>query len=265
MQSIRLSQRFTDKVVVVTGGGQGIGMHISRSFASQGAKVVIAELNKEAGLANEQYIKSQNQTAHFVETDVSQEESVKKMVSTVSNVYGGINCLVNNAGISSFGDIFEENSVQHFDKVIGVNLRGCYIAAKYCAQNMRDRGIKDGAIVNIASTRALMSEPNTEAYTASKGGIVSLTHALAISLGKFGIRVNCVSPGWIDVTGSQYGSREATPLKPEDHSQHPVGRVGVPDDVANAVLFFCSGESSFATGQNLYIDGGMTKKMIYAE
>jgi NAD(P)-dependent dehydrogenase (short-subunit alcohol dehydrogenase family) len=135
--------------------------------------------------------------------------------------------------------------------LIGVNLSGAFLAAKYCAPHLRRAR---GAIVNIASTRALQSEPDTEAYAASKGGLVALTHALAISLGPE-VRVNCVSPGWI-AKGK---------LRRKDHAQHPVGRAGRPEDVAALVDFLLSDESGFVTGQNFVIDGGMTRKMIYLE
>jgi NAD(P)-dependent dehydrogenase (short-subunit alcohol dehydrogenase family) len=126
----------------------------------------------------------------------------------------------------------------------------------------RDNG---GAIVTIASTRAFMSEPGTEAYTASKGGIVSLTHAMAVSLGPHRIRVNCISPGWIETRGRQYSKRQEKPLHSErDRLQHPVGRVGRPEDIAEACLFLAE-SAGFITGQNLIIDGGMTVKMIYEE
>ena len=145
-----------------------------------------------------------------------------------------------------------------------MNLRGAFL----CSQDIARRMIKlgsGGAIINIASTRAFMSEPGTEAYTASKGGIVALTHGMAISLGPCGIRVNCISPGWIETRDWQYSARAQTPGHSErDRLQHPVGRVGNPDDIAEACMFL-SESAGFMTGQNIIIDGGMTKKMIYEE
>jgi NAD(P)-dependent dehydrogenase (short-subunit alcohol dehydrogenase family) len=142
-------------------------------------------------------------------------------------------------------------SLDEWRRVLDVNLTGAFLLAKHAAPRLRQA---QGAIVNIASTRALMSEPDTEAYAASKGGLVALTHALAMSLGPK-VRVNCISPGWIDTAGEE--------LSEADHAQHPAGRVGRPEDVAELVAWLSSPKSEFVTGANFVIDGGMTRKMIY--
>jgi NAD(P)-dependent dehydrogenase (short-subunit alcohol dehydrogenase family) len=148
--------------------------------------------------------------------------------------------------------------------VIGVNLRGTFLCSQAAARRMVARW-RGGAIINIASTRAFMSEPGTEAYTASKGGIIALTHGMAISLGRHGIRVNAISPGWIETRDWQYSPRAKAPVHSErDRLQHPVGRVGRPEDIAQACLFLAE-QADFMTGQNLTLDGGMTVKMIYDE
>jgi NAD(P)-dependent dehydrogenase (short-subunit alcohol dehydrogenase family) len=170
---------------------------------------------------------------------------------------------VNNAGISRRAP-FLELSTTDFDRVIAVNLRGTFLCSQAVARKMVERG-QGGAIVNIASTRAFMSEPGTEAYTASKGGIVALTHGMAMSLGRHRIRVNCVSPGWIETRDWQYTPRAQRPVHSErDRLQHPVGRVGKPEDIADA-CFFLAEQAGFMTGQNITLDGGMTAKMIYEE
>jgi NAD(P)-dependent dehydrogenase (short-subunit alcohol dehydrogenase family) len=143
-----------------------------------------------------------------------------------------------------------------------VNLTGAFLMAKHAAPHLRQ---VRGAIVNVASTRALQSEANTEAYSASKGGLVALTHALAVSLGP-DVRINCVSPGWIDVSGWQkVANRKPATLSDADHAQHPAGRVGTPEDIAEMVAYLLSDAAGFVTGQNFVVDGGMTKKMIYEE
>jgi len=244
------------KVVVVTGAGRGIGRAVSRLFAREKAKVIIAEIDERSGKENETYIKEHLKgDVHYIHTDVSSEESVKHLVSETVRIYGGVDILINNAGTGLPGNIFDANAVATFDKVIGINLRGTYMCSKYCAEHMRNKN--KGVIINIASTRAFQSEPNTEPYSASKGAIIGLTHSMAISLGKIGIRVNSISPGWIDV------SETPSELTHLDHEQHPVGRVGTPEDVAHACLYLSSDVASFITAENLVIDGGMSKKMIY--
>jgi len=168
--------------------------------------------------------------------------------------------LVNNAGIGGFLDLFAADSVANFDRVISINLRGAFVCSKYFGQLMLEKG---GVIINIGSTRSLQSEPNGEAYASSKGGINALTHALAISLGPKKIRVNAILPGWIDVREWQLNSPKAPELSAADHAQHPVGRVGQPQDIADACLF--SVKAGFMTGQTLVLDGGMTKRMQYGE
>jgi NAD(P)-dependent dehydrogenase (short-subunit alcohol dehydrogenase family) len=164
---------------------------------------------------------------------------------------GRIDAIVSNAGVGKFAPL-AETSLEDWNRVLATNLTATFLLAKAAAADLRQTR---GAIVTIASTRAHMSEPGTLAYSASKGGLVALTHSLAMTLAP-DVRVNCVSPGWID-TG-RHGD-----LKPSDHAQHPVGRVGRPGDVAAAVAYLLSEEASFLTGAELVVDGGMTRKMIY--
>lgn len=254
---------FTNKVVVVTGAGQGIGACIATAYAAAGASVVIAEIDQESGLEVEESITSQGGHGVFMQTDVADEESVQAMVAKVNKRYGKIDILINNATqhIHS-GETLFSRTVEDFERVMRVNLTGAYICVKYCTPYMMSEGC---SIVNIASTRALMSEPHTEPYSASKGALLSLTHSLAASLSPR-IRVNAISPGWID--GSQWKrkkDRKFVALRGIDHKQHLAGRVGVPEDVAQAALYLTSKEASFITGTNFVVDGGMSVKMIYEE
>lgn len=255
--------KFKGKTVVVTGGGQGIGRAVCRAYAQEGANVVIAEADEEAGRENEAFIKVLGQSAVFIKTDVSNEQEVMNMASLSNERFSKIDILINNAGISRShsGCIFDTDT-SLWDEVISVNLKGTFLCSKYCGKAMAAAG--GGSIINMASTRAFMSEADTEAYSASKGGIIALTHSLAVSLGVYGIRVNSISPGWIDASEWKK-SVNAKPafLSPEDHSQHLVGRVGKPEDIAKACMFLSSDDSSFITGSNLTVDGGMTIKMIY--
>lgn len=248
------------KVAIVTGGGQGIGKAIAWHFLMQGAKALIAEIDQEAGEESEQELATLGDVL-FVQTDVSQESQVQSVIEEAKREYGRLDILVNNAGIGAGGPI-TELKLEDWDRVLATNLTSIFLAAKHACEELRRN---KGCILNIASTRALMSEPNTEAYSASKGGIVALTHSLAISLGPE-VRVNCISPGWIE-TGpwKKKSNRVAPDHSLEDRLQHPAGKVGVPEDIAALAVYLCSQQSGFVTGQNFVVDGGMTKKMIYVE
>ncbi len=251
------------KIAAISGGGQGIGRAAALHFARAGYAVSVADPAADAGREVADTIRGTGGTALYVEADVGVIADVEHWLRQTEQELGCVDALVNNAGISR-NRPFLELPVEDFERVIAVNLRGTFLCAQAAARQMV-RHRRAGAIVNIASTRAFMSEPGTEAYTASKGGIVALTHGMAISLGPHGIRVNCISPGWIDTRDWQYSGRAQTPSHSErDRRQHPVGRVGTPDDIAEASLFLCE-HAGFMTGQNIIIDGGMTVKMIYEE
>ncbi len=249
-----------DKVALVTGGGQGIGKAIALRLLGSGMKVALAEADAEAGRETEAEFKDKG-TVLFIETDVAREADVRRAVELTESRLGGLDALVNNAGINMVKPL-AELTLDEWRRVIDINLTGQMLCAKYAAPALRARG---GAIVNIASTRAMMSEPNTESYAASKGGIVALTHALAASLAP-DVRVNCICPGWIDVSGWKKSSvRGQADLRPEDHAQHLAGRVGKPEDIAALAAYLIGPDSGFITGANFVVDGGMTRKMIYAE
>jgi NAD(P)-dependent dehydrogenase (short-subunit alcohol dehydrogenase family) len=246
------------QVSIVTGGGQGIGKAIARRFVTQGQTVVIAEIDEEAGAETAEELAADG-TVLFIRTDVGHEEQVRDAIARVIERFGQIDNLVNNAGISRRKPI-AELTLAEWNAVIGTNLTGAFLCSKYAAPHLAR---KRGNIVNICSTRARMSEPDTEAYAASKGGMSALTHALAMSLGP-AVRVNSISPGWIQVHDWKKHSERTTPrLTAADHAQHPVGRVGKPEDVAELVAYLCSEKAGFITGQDFVVDGGMTRKMIY--
>jgi len=245
--------------VLVTGGAQGIGRATAARLAADGWRVAIADNDAEA-LAEARAAHGALLALHC---NVSDEDAVARTVEDALAAFGQLDALVNNAGITgATSGPLAALSLAEWNRRIGTNLTGVFLMAKHCAPALR---AAQGAIVNVASTRALQSEPNTEAYSAAKGGVVALTHALAMSLGP-AVRVNCVSPGWIDVRAWRKTTRrDATPLSGADHAQHPVGRVGKPEDVAGLIAWLLSDEAGFVTGQNFVIDGGMTRKMIYVE
>jgi NAD(P)-dependent dehydrogenase (short-subunit alcohol dehydrogenase family) len=247
---------FTNKVVIVTGGSNGIGKGIVDEYAKKGAIVVLADIDEETGKRIVTNIKENGGEALFVKTDVRKEEDIIRLMKTTKEVYYTIDILINNAGKGIFKSVYEL-TLDEWDDIIDTNLRSVFLCSREAAKYIRDNE-SGGSIVNIASTRAFMSEPNSEGYAATKGGIVSLTHALAASLSPDRISVNVISPGWIE-TG------DYSQLRKIDHEQHFSKRVGKPADIARACLFLTSPENDFVTGINVTIDGGMTRKMMYEE
>jgi NAD(P)-dependent dehydrogenase (short-subunit alcohol dehydrogenase family) len=247
---------FTNKVVVVTGGANGIGRGVVSAFSKKGAQVLIADVDENAGKETESELKQEGFDVLFVQTDVRNPSDISNLMKTAKNTFGRVDVLINNAGKGLFKSLYEI-TVDEWDDIIQTNLRSVFLCSREAAKYMRDNK-EGGAIVNIASTRAMMSEPNSEGYAATKGGIVAITHALAASLSNERITVNAISPGWIH-TG------EYSQLTTIDHEQHLSNRVGRPEDIARACLYLTAKENDFVTGINLVVDGGMTRKMIYEE
>lgn len=244
-----------DKIIYITGGAKGIGKAIVTLFCKNGADVTFCDIDVDESKKLCHELSSYK--CSFEEVDISDAEALEQSINKVIEEKGNIDVIINNAGVSCFNPILDTTVVE-FDKILEINLRPVFITARTLAKHRESKPDLNsyGRIVNISSTRFLMSEPNSEAYAASKGAIVSLTHALAISLSKYKITVNSISPGWIETLN--YDS-----LSTEDHSQHPSGRVGKPDDIARTCLFLCQPDNDFINGQNIVVDGGMTKKMIY--
>jgi NAD(P)-dependent dehydrogenase (short-subunit alcohol dehydrogenase family) len=246
------------RVAIVTGGGQGIGKAIVKRLLDQAWRVVIAEMDEEAGRATLEEYHLLGESV-FMHVDISDEAAVRAAVRETIASFRRLDALVNNAGVF-INKPLAKLILAEWNRVLSVNLTGTFLCSKYAAPHLAKTR---GSIVNIASTRALMSESDTEAYSASKGGIVALTHSLALSLGPE-VRVNCISPGWIEVSGWKKKGRGAAVLSEMDHKQHPAGRVGRPEDIASLAAYLISAEAGFITGANFVVDGGMTRNMIYA-
>jgi NAD(P)-dependent dehydrogenase (short-subunit alcohol dehydrogenase family) len=240
--------------VFVTGAGHGIGRAIVESFVNEGDCVAFCDIDRGRG---EEVAEALG--ARFFALDVCDKEALESAMQTLFEEWGDIDVVVNNVGIGGFEPI-TETTIEHFERVVNTNLRSAFITSRMMAIHRERMGAVNsyGRIINLCSTRYLQSEAGTEAYAASKGGIWSLTHALAVSLAPYHITVNCIAPGWISVNADEV-------LRPEDHAFHLSGRVGKAEDVARTCLFLCEAKSDFINGQCITVDGGVTKKMIYPE
>lgn len=239
--------------VFITGGAHGIGRALVEAFREAGDSVAFCDVDRLRGEAV-----AIGTGARFFCLDVTDREALECCMDTLFSDWGDVDVVVNNVGIGIFKDITEV-SVDEFDRVIATNLRPVFITSRWLARHRKANGNKAyGRIVNLCSSRYLQSEPGTEGYSASKGGIYSLTHSLALSLSPYHITVNAIAPGWIHVD-------EQEELRPLDHAFHPSGRVGEPSDISRACLFLCEPQNDFINGQTLTIDGGVTRKMIYPE
>ena len=251
-----------EKVAIVTGSGAGIGKCIAEIFAKEGAKVVGASLEAEAGQAIVDNIVKRGGDAYYLQCDISVEEDVKKMIVETINKYGRIDVLVNNAGVN-FVKAFEETEPTDWDRVINTDLRGTYLCSRQVILEMLKTG--GGAIVNISSVHSVASLPSAGPYDAAKWGMVGLTKALAVEYASRGIRVNALSPGLID-TQIWTDIKKAAPDLEEClafwKSNIPIGRVGTPEEVADVAVFLASDKSAYITGSNIIADGGMTSQLI---
>lgn len=236
---------YKNKIVFVTGAANGIGKEIAKEYAKLNATVIAIDI-LDAKFEEENII--------FYKADLKSEEQIKNVFKETIEKYGTVHILINNGAISKFNKSIFEIDLSEFDEIIAVNLRGSFICSKEFIK--ANSGQDYGRIINIASTRWNQNEAGWEAYGASKGGLVSLTNTMAVSLSDTPITVNAISPGWIQVEDYEFSEI--------DKKQHPSGRVGISKDIVNACLFLSNKDNDFVNGANIVVDGGMTKKMIYA-
>ncbi|MBL1377522.1 SDR family oxidoreductase [Zobellella iuensis] len=243
--------------ILITGAARGLGLGMTRYFLQHDYQVLGLDIDKYALTELDE---AQLPGLQLVHLDVADEQSVQTLSRLVERQFGHLTGIINNAAISlPYHEPIHHLSLAHWQRVLAVNLTGPMLICKHLSGLLRP----GSAIINIGSTRAHQSEPDSEAYAAAKGGLIALTHALAISLGP-GLRVNAISPGWIDVSHLQ-PERQGMAPGPDDHRQHPVGRVGEAEDVAALARFLLSSQAGFITGQEYIIDGGMSKRMIYPD
>ena len=255
---------FDGKVVIVTGGAKGIGEGICRAFAGEGAQVLCADVDAAAGkaLAAESF----KGDVRFSEGDVSSGEVCRKLVETAAGAWGGVDIICNNAGIQPTHCYLPADQLpeEKWDRIIDVNLKSYFLMAKYCIPEFRKRG--GGVIINTASVQGLQSAKGVSAYAASKGGILSLTRNLALEYAEENIRVVAVNPGAIltPLLDEAIGDADRDEFLQSVAEAHPIGRYGLPADIANAFLFLASESASFITGEYLCVDGGMMAKGAWA-
>ncbi|MCP8615991.1 SDR family NAD(P)-dependent oxidoreductase [Salirhabdus salicampi] len=245
---------FENDTVIITGGANGIGKGLAYTYANKQATVILIDIDKQNGMKVANELRTVHDRIFFYECDIRNPNDIEATVHSILGEVDVPTILINNAGISAFQNLFDV-TVEQWDNVINTNLRSVFLWSQKMAHIWKDLQIK-GRIVNIASTRAYMSEKDSEAYAATKGGIVALTHSLAMSLSPYYIRVNSISPGWIET--NQYDK-----LRDIDHEQHPSRRVGKPSDIGKSCLYLTDVQNDFVNGEDIVVDGGMTRKMIY--
>ncbi len=249
-----INVKFPSRRVFVTGGAKGIGRAIVEAFRNADCRVAFCDNDSKAGT-----VTAQATGAQFYPIDVTDANALDACVERVIKAWGDIDVIVNNVGVGNFAPL-TETSIEDFDKVLATNLRPVFVTSRRLAIHRQSLEEKPtyGRIINLCSTRYRMSEPGTEGYAASKGGVDALTHSLMASLAPLHITVNAISPGWIE--NYNYDT-----LTEADHCQHPSQRVGKPQDIARMCLFLAHPDNDFINGENIVIDGGMTRKMIYVE
>lgn len=251
-----MADKLKGKVILVTGGGSGIGRASAIMLAQAGGKVTVSDIGEKGGQETVTMIRQAGGEATFIKADVTQPNQVESLVNQIMEQYGQLDCAVNSAGI--FGKVapLVDQEVEDFDLTVGINLKGVFLCMKYEIAAMLKKG--SGSIVNIASVQGLVSGAGSSIYSASKHGVVGMTKGAALDNARTGIRVNAICPGTIETPlAHEYYTSRGLPL-PNDNSRIPIGRVGRPEELAEAVKWLCSPASSYVTGISLPVDGAIT-------
>ncbi|HZB31170.1 MAG TPA: glucose 1-dehydrogenase [Streptosporangiaceae bacterium] len=246
---------FENRAIVVTGAASGIGKQTAIDFARQGGMVAVADIDEKNGTDVVAKLKSDGRDAIFVKTDLTVEADCENLLAITTTTFGRIDVLVNNAGIEISTPI-HEMSVDEWDRLVDTNLKSMFLCSKYALREMMKA--TSGVIINLCSVGGLVAWPGIAAYNATKGGVMMLTKSLAVDYAKYNIRANCVCPSIIDTPMTDASIGHDAAVKEQKAKLNPVGRLGTPEDVANAILFLASDASSFITGAALTVDGGYT-------
>jgi NAD(P)-dependent dehydrogenase (short-subunit alcohol dehydrogenase family) len=247
---------FQGKVALITGGTSGIGRATALAFAKEGAKVVVTGRREKEGAETIQLVKDAGGEGFFIKTDVSKEADVRMMVEKTMKAYGRLDYAFNNAGIDQLPSPLVEQTEETFDQIMNINVKGVWLSMKYEIPQMLSNG--GGAIVNMASVAGLIGLPGIPVYIASKHAVLGLTKSVALEYAKSGIRINAVSPAAIETDMVDRFVGKEGEMRQQLASMHPVGRMGKPEEIADAVIYLCSDGASFITGQSLAVDGGFT-------
>jgi NAD(P)-dependent dehydrogenase (short-subunit alcohol dehydrogenase family) len=253
--------RFEGKAVLITGGGSGIGLATALAFAREGARVVVADVSPERGREAIAAARVEGMEIRFIQADVTNEADVERMVQETVAVCGHLDIVFNSAGILIEAPV-HEMSAEAWDRILGVNLKGAFLVAKHAVRVMIRQG--RGVIVNTGSVNSIVGDGGAAAYSASKGGVALLTKSMALAYAGQGIRVNAVCPGWVETRMFQQeaDTRGVALDEYREHAgaEHPLGRIGRPEEIANVVLFLASEDSSYMTGALVVADGGYTAR-----
>ena len=248
---------FTGKVAIVTGGSAGIGRATAVAFAREGAKVVVASRRVEEGEETVHLIRQAGSDGLFIKTDVAKAADVRTMVEKTVATYGRLDYAFNNAGVvePKPGPLVEQTE-EAFDQIVNVNVKGVWLSMKYEIPEMLKHG--GGAIVNMSSVAGMVGFPGVGIYVASKHAVIGLTKTAALEYSKSGVRVNAVNPGAIETDMLAHVAGGNAEARAQMGAMHPIGRIGKPEEVADAVIWLCSDKASFVTGHSLLVDGGLT-------
>ncbi len=256
-----MTGRKLDKMVsIITGAGGGLGRAMALKFSDEGSSIVVADVSDSLGKETVEAIEKKGGRSIYVHTDVSSESDVKNLVNRTISEFGEIDVLVNNAGIEPPNSLLADLNPDQYDKVMNINLKGAWLLSKYVIPYMIKQ--KSGSIINIASVAGILPLANAMPYSVSKAGLIMLTKSTALEYGKFGIRCNSISPGWVETSIIDRAAKNMG-ISSEDFKKYfgqriTLGRFGNPDEIANVALFLASSDSSYVLGHNFVVDGGLT-------